>query len=179
MSREHLNTPPVTQGDDRNGCWAASFSWWLRAVLRRDYSFEDVLAMYNRWTVDIDNVESESYGALNEWGVRLMFNDTRFPVVGMPAMSSDLRVDQVAGLLERSPVLIAYYEPDVSGYHMNVLVTVKNTSAATAGILVMDPAFTEFQDRKLDYYKRYTKPLYLGYRMGYSPETSYGYETNN
>ena len=178
MSREHLNTPPVTQGEDRNGCWAASFAWWLQAVLRRNYSFEDILGMYSRWSVDLDNVESEGYGALNEWGVKIMFNDSRFPVVGIPAMSSSLRIDQVAGLLEKSPVLIAYYEPKVNGYHMNVLAALKNVSAAASGMFVMDPAFTEFQDRQLDYYKRYTKPLYLGYRIGYSPEPVYAYESS-
>jgi hypothetical protein len=179
VSSIYTNTAPITQGVDKNGCWAASFAWWCQAVLQRDVTFEDALQMYARWSVDLSNDESENYGALTQWGVRIMFNDNRFPVIGEVTDSSKLRVDQIRRLFDRGPILIAYFEPYVNGYHMNVLVAPLNSANTVGEMIVMDPSYNTFQNRNLNYYKKYTKEIFLGYRMNQAaPVPQYAYESS-
>ncbi|MEZ5427642.1 MAG: hypothetical protein R2747_15345 [Pyrinomonadaceae bacterium] len=169
MGLEHLTTTPISQGADRNGCWAASFAWWLQAVLKKDYSFADVLQMYKKWTNYKGGENADGFGAMTDIGVRFMFNDMRFRIVGEHSDSGKLVVKRANELLNISPVLIAYYEPAVDGYHMNVLVSQVNSENLKDDMFVMDPANESFQVRKLDYYKRYNKAIYLGYYLRQAP----------
>lgn len=181
MGLEHLGiTAPILQGNDANGCWAASFAWWLQVVLKKDYTFEDVLMMYKKWSIyKEEDEEAEGFGAMTDIGVRVMFNDNRFRVVGEQSDSSKLGVKRANELLNISPVLIAYFEPSVNGYHMNVLVSQVNSVNLSDGMFVMDPSFDSYQIRNLDYYKRYNKAIYLGYYLRQAPpEPQYAYESN-
>lgn len=174
---KYTSIPPISQGEDKNGCWAASFAWWLKAVLNKNYSFYDVLEMYAKWVSYPEDTEAKDFGALKEQGVKVMFNDPRFPICGQPMLQEKLSSGMVTNLLKTSPILIAYYEPSVDGFHMNVLIELKNSDNLSEGIVVMDPSFETFQTRTLDYYRRYEKALYIGFQISMvGAENSYAYQ---
>lgn len=173
MSFKHLTTPPVSQGGDPNGCWAASLSWWLKAVRGYEYSYEDICFMYDDWT---HQTEDDGFGALTEKGLYLLFNDPKWHLVYETMKNSQLNASKLDKFLARSPVLVGYYEPKVQGFHMNVIVASAGIDGLATILTVMDPSFTEFQFRSLGYYKKYYSEIAFAYSMQAPSEPVYGYE---
>jgi hypothetical protein len=173
MAFKHLSTPPVSQGSDPNGCWAASLSWWLEAVRGYKYSFDDIIFMYEEWT----HLEEDSnFGALTEKGLFKLFNDQKWHLMHKNMKNSQLNASKINGFLAKSPVLVGYYEPSVKGFHMNVIVASAGIDGLATALTVMDPAYREFQLRGLSYYKNYYSDIIFAYSMTAPSEPIYGYE---
>ncbi|QQS41931.1 MAG: hypothetical protein IPM63_03015 [Acidobacteriota bacterium] len=173
MALKHLAIPPVTQGDDPNGCWAASLKWWLKAARNYEYEYWEILMMYDQWTY---KGEDENYGALSEKGLFKLFNDPRWHLMYTTMKNDKLNASEIGTMLERSPVLVGYYEPKVNGYHMNVIVASAGIEGLATILTVMDPAFEAYQFRSLSYYKKYYSGITLAYSMKAPAEPVYGYQ---
>jgi hypothetical protein len=172
MALKHMAIPPVPQGDDPNGCWAASMSWWVKAVRNYEYDFVDMLVMYDEWTHKTDDA---NFGALTEKGLYKLFNDPKWHLVHTTIKNDKLNASTLNTMLERSPVLVGYYEPAVNGYHMNVIVASAGIDGLATMLTVMDPAFDTFQFRSLAYYKKYYSSIVFAYSMKAPAEPVYGY----
>ncbi len=173
MAFKHLSTPPISQGDDPNGCWAASLSWWLKAVRNYEYSYGDILIMYNNWT---NKTEGDNYGALTETGLFRLFNDPKWHLSYTSMKNDQLSASKLDKFLVKSPVLVGYFEPKVQGFHMNIIVASAGIDGLATVLTVMDPAYTKFQLRNLSYYKNYYSDITFAYSMTAPSEPVYGYE---
>jgi hypothetical protein len=71
--------------------------------------------------------------------------------------------------LNSGPTIVAYLEPAVNGYHMNILVA--KVPFTESHMFVMDPSFDSFQIRKLQYYReKYAKLAFASSKtLGDSP----------
>lgn len=166
MALSHLQTPPVPQGGDINGCWAACLSWWLQAVRGYRYSMLDIITFYNKW-VNQDEENPEKDGALTGIGLDRILMDQRWHLDYEPKITrlEQVTPDLIEKYLVRSPILFTYYEPNVEGFHMNVIVSAVNLFDITSGMIVMDPAYPVFQIRTLGYYRKYFSKVVLAYSM--------------
>lgn len=173
MALKHMTTPPITQGDDPNGCWAASLCWWLKAVRNLDYEYWEILVMYDQWTHKTDDA---NFGALTETGLFKLFNDPKWHLMYKTMKNDKLSASELNSMLARGPVLVGYYEPKVNGYHMNVIVASAGIEGWGMILTVMDPAFESFQFRTLSYYKSYYSGITFAYTMQAPAEPIYGYQ---
>src|ERR1041385_9008488 len=113
MGLEHMKNPPVSQGENQNYCWAASLSWWLKAVFNRNYSVDDLIDIYDKW---ISWEADDNFGALNEQGMSRLAHDQRWHLYYDQKKSDKITIEYLTKVLSRSPVMVAYYEPRVKGY---------------------------------------------------------------
>ena len=173
MGLEHIKTPPVSQGENQNYCWAASLSWWLKATRNRDYSVGDLLYIYENW---LNSEEGENYGALNEVGMYKLINDQRWHLHYDKKKTDKITAEYMNRILQRGPVMVAYYEPKVKGFHMNVIVAGAGLGDVASGLLVMDPNYGNFQIRNIKYYKDYYSDIYFIYQAALGSTVSYAYE---
>lgn len=173
MALKHLSIQPISQGEDPNGCWAASMSWWLKAVRNYHYDFGELIGMYDEWTY---KTKDGNYGALTEKGLYRLFNDPKWHLMNKTMKNDKLNASNLGEMLDRSPVLVGYYEPEVNGYHMNVIVVAAGVDGLATMLTVMDPAYQSFQFRSLSYYKSYYSSIVFAYSMKAPSELIYGYE---
>lgn len=173
MGLEHIQYPPMSQGENQNYCWAASLSWWLKAVRNKTYSVGDLLYIYENW---VNDEEGENYGALNEVGMSKLLNDQRWFLHYDKKKNDKIKFEYLDKILKRGPVMVAYYEPKVKGYHMNVIVAGAGLGDVASGLVVMDPNYESFQIRTLSYYKAYYSDIYFIYKAYASPTPTYAYE---
>ncbi len=173
MGLEHMKTPPVTQGESDNFCWAASLSWWLKAVRNRKYEIGDLVLMYEKW---VNWEEGNQYGSLTDKGMYRLIHDQRWHLFHDEKKNDKITFDYLSKILERGPVMVAYYEPKVSGFHMNVIVAGAGLGDVASGLVVMDPNYENFQIRNLKYYKEYYSSIYFIYATGSSPTPTYAYQ---
>lgn len=148
-------------------------SWWLKAVRNHEYDYAEILVMYDQWTHHTDDA---NYGALTEKGLFKLFNDPKWHLMYTTMKNDKLSASDLDTMLDRSPVLVGYYEPEVNGYHMNVIVASTGIDGLATVLTVMDPAFVSFQFRSLGYYKRYYSGIALAYSMKAPSEPVYGYQ---
>jgi hypothetical protein len=173
MGLEHMKTPPVTQGENQNYCWAASLSWWLKAVWNRTYSTDELIFIYGDW---INEEEGPSLGALTPEGLNKVAFDQRWHFDFDTMKNDKLTVEYLGRVLARGPVIVAYYEPEVSGYHMNVIVAGAGLNDLVSGLVVMDPNYESFQIRTIQYYKNYYSKIVFLYKTALTGEPKYAYE---
>lgn len=173
MGLEHLQNPPISQGENQNYCWAASLSWWLKAVFNRNMSVDELMYDYDKY---INWEEGENNGALTDKGMYRLLHDQRWHLHYDQKKNDKLTLDYLTGKLSRSPVMVAYYEPKVKGYHMNVIVAGAGIGDSLSGFLVMDPNYDSFQIRNLQYYKNYYSTIYFIYKASASPTPAYAYQ---
>lgn len=174
MGAEHLKVSPVSQGENQNYCWAASLSWWLKAVFNRNVSVNDLLFDYEE---DVNWEEGENEGALNGKGLFKLMHDQRWHLhYDKELDNTKITLGYIAEKLARSPVIVAYYEPKVKGYHMNVIVAGAGLTDTVSGFFVMDPNYDSFQIRNLQYYKNYYAKITFMYKAYASPTPVYAYQ---
>ncbi len=173
MGLEHIKNSPVWQGENQNDCWAASLSWWLKAVFNRDLSVSDLIYDYEEV---INWEEGENEGALTEKGMYRLLHDQRWHLHYDQKKNDKVTIEYLEGLLARSPVMVAYYEPKVKGFHMNVIVAGAGLGDVASGLVVMDPNYQSFQIRNLKYYKSYYSSIYFIYKASLGSAPTYAYE---
>jgi hypothetical protein len=167
MGLEHLNLKPITQGSDNMGCWAASMAWWAQSVRKCKYTMDDIKKLYHQWTNQTPGDATK--GGLTPTGIKKMLEDQRWHLWYSSIMRGDLDMKYVDSYLSSSPTIVAYLEPAVNGYHMNVLVA--KAPFTESHMFVMDPSFDSFQVRNLQYYRqKYSKLVFASSKtLGDSP----------
>ena len=174
MGLEHLQNPPIYQGENANYCWAASLSWWLKAVRKYSYSMDDLIYTYTDW---VNWEDEKAIGALTNSGMNKLLHDQRWHLFYDKKKNDKITIDYLNTLLKtRGPVLVAYYEPEVGGFHMNVIVAGAGFGDVASGLVVMDPNYKNFQIRNLNYYKKYYSTIVFAYstQLGSTPVYGYG-----
>jgi len=174
MGVEHLKYTPISQGENQNYCWAASLSWWLKAVFNREVSVNDLLFDYENW---VNWEDGDNMGALNAKGLFRLMHDQRWHLhYDKDLDNTKITLNYLTDKLSRSPVIVAYYEPKVKGYHMNVIVAGAGFGDVASGLIVMDPNYEQFQIRNLQYYKNYYSKITFMYKAYASPTPTYAYQ---
>lgn len=173
MGLEHMKTPPVTQGESENFCWAACLSWWLKAVFNREHDMNDIIGYYENW---VNWEDGDNYGALNSKGIYKLIHDQRWHLFHDEMKNDKITFSYLDKILKRGPVIVAYYEPAVKGFHMNVIVAGAGLGDVASGLVVMDPNFYSFQIRNLNYYKKYYSSIYFIYKASLGSGVTYAYE---
>ena len=173
MGLEHMKNPPVYQGENANYCWAASLSWWLKAVFNRQCKMDEIIYIYGDY---VNDEEGRMNGALNEMGLYKLMHDQRWHLHHDKMKNDKVTLDYLSGKLARSPVMVAYYEPSVKGFHMNVIVAGAGIGDLASGLVVMDPNYEQFQIRNLKYYKDYYSNIICMYKASLGPEPTYAYQ---
>lgn len=172
MGLEHLKNPPITQGETQNYCWAASLSWWLKAMWNRKQDMNDIIDIYSDW-VNWD--DGPSFGTLTTEGLNKLVHDQRWHIHYDTKKNDKITFEYLERILSRGPVMVAYYEPKVEGYHMNVIVAGAGLGDLVSGLVVMDPNYESFQIRPLSYYKEYYSTIVFMYKASLGTEPTYGY----
>jgi hypothetical protein len=174
MGLEHLTVTPVSHGENQNYCWAASLSWWLKAVFNRNVSMDDIIYEYEDY---INWEEGENTGGLNGKGLFRIMHDQRWHLhYDRELDNTKITLNYILDKLSRSPVIVAYYEPKVKGYHMNVIAAGIGITDSASCFMVMDPNFENFQPRSLQYYKNYYSRITFMYKAYASPTATYAYQ---
>jgi hypothetical protein len=134
---------PVAQFD-QTACWAASLDWWLKCMqpARTPISQYDIINAFNAyWNHDEDSSE---YGTVSAENLVRIVADDRFGLAY--TVKSQFDVPFIRNKLTRGPVLLGYYEPDVSGFHAVVIHTA-HPGSANGDVSIMDPNGGRFRSR--------------------------------
>lgn len=102
-----------------------------------------------------------------------LLHDQRWHLHYDQKKSDKITIDYLSSRLSRSPVIVAYYEPKVKGYHLNVIVAGAGLGDVASGLIVMDPNYESFQIRNLKYYKDYYSDIYFIYKAYASATPTY------
>jgi hypothetical protein len=76
-----------------------------------------------------------------------------------------IKFEYLDKLLKRGPEMVAYYEPKVKGFHMNVIVAGAGLGDVASGLVVIDQNYNSFHTSNLQYYKNYYSDIYLIYKV--------------
>ena len=149
--RNSANYPHAVRQFDPTACWAAGLEWWLRCM-RDSRSLITQLNLINRfaslWNQDEDSPE---YGTITGEGLGVVMNDDAIRMDHVVRTASSWDKDFINTKLPISPVLIGYYEPEVNGFHVNIIHSLNNTE--TADVNVMDPNGGRFRTRSNRHFK--------------------------
>jgi hypothetical protein len=134
---------PVAQFD-QTACWAAGLEWWL-LCMRGSRTVRDQLNLINQFVQYWNHDESDSeYGTIDGVGLGHIMDDATirmdYSVKGAGSWDSRLINEKLA----ISPVLIAYNEAEVGGFHVNVI---HSLNSDPADVNVMDPNRGRYRTR--------------------------------
>jgi hypothetical protein len=133
---------PVAQFDP-TACWAASLEWWLRSMqpARTVVSQLDLINVFSAYWNQEDGPE---YGTVSAENLVQIVGNERFGMTYTVKRQFDKGF--VKDKLTRSPVLLGYYEPEVSGFHA-VIIHSLNQNGANGDVNIMDPNGGRFRTR--------------------------------
>jgi len=137
---------PVAQFD-QTACWAAGLEWWLRCMsgsraFRNQYTLINDFVQY--WDSTGDPETNPEYGTITGEGLGHVMDDSRIQMDYVVKGTGIWDGSFIEGKLAISPVLIAYNETEVNGFHVNIIHSL-NTSAPDVN--VMDPNRGRFRTR--------------------------------
>jgi hypothetical protein len=143
--RNSAHYPRAVAQFDATACWAAGLEWWLRCM-SQTRRVRDQINLINEfheyWNSDEDSPE---YGTVSGENLgRIMGSasiNMDYVVKGAGTWDKPL----VSQKLTISPVLIGYYETEVSGFHVNIIHSLNETT--TADVNVMDPNRGRYRTR--------------------------------
>jgi len=145
--RNSANYPrPVAQFDP-TACWAASLEWWLRcmSVTR---TIRNQLTLINEFVAHWDSSNPETnpnYGTITAQGLVDILDSSSIRMNYVVRGAGTWNRAHVEEKLALSPVLIAYNETEVNGFHLNVIHSLNPTT--TADVNVMDPNRGRYRTR--------------------------------
>lgn len=143
--RNSAHYPPAVRQFDSTACWAAGLEWWLRCM-RESRAVITQLNLVSKfvglWNSDEDSPE---YGTVTGESLGQIMADSAinmdYSVIGAGTWDSSF----IEGKLGISPVLLGYHEPEVGGFHVNIIHSLNRTT--TADVNVMDPNGGRFRTR--------------------------------
>ena len=113
MAQDYRKTPPIGQ-IDKFACWAASTSWWLKALGggRPAISQMDLIVQYTRFCDD-------NGGLPHSYFMNNLAKEARFMMRAAYSQSSQWANAPLP--LGDRPVIVVFNYPQVGGTHMNVI----------------------------------------------------------
>ncbi len=154
--RNSANYPRAVAQFDQTACWAAGLEWWLRCMhqSRAVRSQIDLINQFRaHWNTDED---SPNYGTITGEGLGQIMADSSIRMSHVVKASGTWDGSFVSGKLSTSPVLIAYNELEVGGFHVNIIHSLNDTE--TADVNVMDPNRGRYRTRS---HSRFTSRNYV------------------
>jgi hypothetical protein len=142
--RNSAHYPAAVAQKDQTACWAAGLEWWLSCMKdSRGFRSQNMLIgqFASLWNKNPDDPE---YGTITGVGLGHIMDDVtiRMDYAVKPAGSWDSSL--INAKLPISPVLIAYNEVEVGGFHVNIIHSLNNTAA---DVNVMDPNGGRYRTR--------------------------------
>ncbi len=135
---------PVAQFDP-TACWAAGLEWWLRCM-HQSRNVRNQLQLINEFVDHWDSDEdSPSYGTITGEGLGQIMADSSIRMDYVVRASGTWEASFVNGKLPTSPVLIAYNEAEVGGFHVAIIHSLNGGD--TADVNVMDPNRGRYRTR--------------------------------
>jgi hypothetical protein len=149
--RNPAHYPRAVAQFDRTACWAAGLEWWLRCmhqsrVVINQLNLTSQFVQY--WNHDDDDPE---YGTITGENFGRILSDDAIRMNYIVRAPNSWDKNFISEKLAISPVIIGYHEPEVSGFHVNVIHSLNNT--ATADVNVMDPNRGRFRTRSNHHFK--------------------------
>jgi hypothetical protein len=146
---------PVAQFD-QTACWAAGLEWWLRCMhqsrsVRNQYDLINEFLAY--WNTDED---SPAYGTITGEGLGHIMDAASIRMNYVVRASGTWSGSFVNSKLPTSPVLIAYNETEVNGFHVAIIHSLNDSE--TADVNVMDPNRGRYRTRS---HSRFTSRNYV------------------
>ncbi|HRH42205.1 MAG TPA: hypothetical protein PKY82_11310 [Pyrinomonadaceae bacterium] len=128
-SKNYATIKPIGQFD-KNSCWAASLSWWLKAI-------EHSNALTQSQLISRFDYLTNSDGGISIFALKSKI----YPSFGMKTV--DVSIEKLAGLEVNKPLIIIYNYPEVGGTHMNVIFarTIDSSRGIQVGFTVMEPFY--------------------------------------
>lgn len=146
MSKTYHNLKAAKQIDETT-CWAASLSWWLKAVGGRgEFTQEDLLQEYAQYW------KSTSDGTITKAGMSKLVYDPRWRMDVQWILGFQFSEAILAEHIARGPIYIGYYEKKVGGNHVNVIYQSLEKSGEIR-VKVMEPDGGKHRTRNLSYYR--------------------------
>jgi hypothetical protein len=143
--RNSANYPRPVAQFDQTACWAAGLEWWLRCM-RLSRTVRDQLTLINEfvdyWNHDEDDPE---YGTIDGIGLGHIMDTSSIRMDYLVKASSTWDGTLINSKLAISPVLIAYNEQEVNGFHVNII---HSLNTDTADVNVMDPNGGRYRTRR-------------------------------
>ena len=123
--------------EDKNACWAACLSWWLKATNKRrieQWEIMDDDAYSDFWDVE------GSSGTISREGLLSIMKDPRWGMVHQVVeRGSDLTSAVVEAHLNFGPIYVGYYDVVVGGNHVNIIYDISG-AAGYPQVKIMEPA---------------------------------------
>lgn len=143
--RNSAHYPRAVAQFDQTACWAAGLEWWLRCM-QSVRTVKNQLDLVNQfvayWNHDEDDPE---YGTIDGYGLGHIMDDASVRMSHVVRAASSWDRSFVSEKIDISPVLLAYNEPEVGGFHVCVIHSLNNTSSADVN--VMDPNGGRYRTR--------------------------------
>ncbi|MBX3288672.1 MAG: hypothetical protein KF855_04940 [Acidobacteria bacterium] len=132
-------------------CWAASMSWWLRAMSDRGRQFLTEEEMLNKFPLDWDQ-----NGAMTLKGMSSIFGEQAFGMSYRFGNQKDL--DKLVGTLSSDPaalagafpIIVGYKDDNAGGNHVAVLCE-QALDTYGRSFVTMDPFPGAYRTRSRDY----------------------------
>ncbi len=143
--RNSAHYPRAVAQFDATACWAASLEWWLRCMsqTRRVRNQLDLVNQFVQyWN---SNEASPAYGTITGEGLGHILDDASINMEYVVKAAGTWDKPLVSQKLSISPVLIAYNELEVGGFHVNIIHSLNDTT--TADVNVMDPNRGRYRTR--------------------------------
>lgn len=143
--RNSAHYPAAIRQFDPTACWAAGLEWWLRCM-RASRTIITQINLINRfaglWNTDEDSPE---YGTVTGEALGQIMADDAIRMSYAVKVSGSWDAAFVESKLAISPVLIGYYEPAVSGFHVVIIHSLN--AGDSADVNIMDPNGGRYRTR--------------------------------
>lgn len=149
--RNSAHYPVAVRQMDSTACWAAGLEWWLRCM-RQSRSVINQLDLLSKfvqyWNHDEDSPE---YGTITGVNFGHILDDAAIRMSYSVKAGGSWDKNFINEKLAISPVIIGYTEPEVNGFHVNVIHSLNDT--VTADVNVMDPNGGRYRTRSNSNFK--------------------------
>ncbi len=143
--RNSAHYPRAVAQFDQTACWAAGLEWWLRCM-QPSRVVIDQLNLINKFVQYWNNDESSSeYGTIDGIGLGHIMDDASIRMNYSVRLASSWNSAFVGEKLAISPVLLAYNETEVNGFHVCIIHSLNDT--VSADVNVMDPNRGRYRTR--------------------------------
>jgi hypothetical protein len=143
--RNSAHYPQAVAQFDQTACWAAGLEWWLRCMAA-SRTVRNQLTLINEFVDYWNHDESDpEYGTIDGVGLGHIMDTPSIRMDYLVKASSTWDDTLINNKLAISPVLIAYNEQEVGGFHVNII---HSLNTDTADVNVMDPNGGRYRTRR-------------------------------
>jgi hypothetical protein len=147
--RNSAHYPRAVAQFDQTACWAAGLEWWLRCMTqtprRTVINQMDLINRFVRFWDSSNPDTNPNYGTVTGENLGHIMDDGAINMSYVVRGSGRWDNAFIAEKLVISPVLLGYLEPEVNGFHVNIIHSLND--GVTADVNVMDPNRGRYRTR--------------------------------